>query len=1218
MRIAATGMQNLNCSTSVLPFFSPNPPMNIKAAPIILALLSSPIAAQDSPAGAVDHFKVTDEILQKSPPNFSTNLQFGGFAPWNQDVKVNVWNTPFASGPIQFQTHGQADAGGEDWLQQKAAPKISFWDSARSGFWDGADVYVYRIENGKMGLLRKTKVARSSLGKDPATLEPTEEKIWFADKGPAVRSGDFYVLRMQRDKMPPQFRPELIKPSESPILNGYCTITGKAEWSFDETNPAPEGGSRASLRLDVKEASPASPAGPWHWFVAHNEAESKVRFKPGKTYKAQVWLKQDGMSDPRVQIQFGTVMTRIVDVTPEWQKFEFDLPVEAPEKPYASSQNESTRMWIGALSPGTLWIDNFVIWQTDSEPYAIMPEEVAILKDFKPHTLRIWGGLDAPTLDYWLSKGFSQPIRGGYGKTESPVFASLGESLEVCKETGADPWLILNPWFTAEENANLMDYLGGPADKGYGKLRAEHGHPEPWTKTFNTIYLESANEAWNQIMRYALPGQPETYAAVADRQFREFKSSPYYSRDKFEMVANGWDNQMQKDGWSRRVALASKESDRVDLAYYFGGWEANATPLASEAEAEGEVYQDKLFAAATEFAPKILDAATFDPEYLQSFASALRAEPELLAAGLAAIPDGQLQLTPDQLTAQGGDISALWAKDGKFTESIKSLVASRRAVLEYPFWHAAYRAMAKDPALQPQAVQALELAEPAILGELTEGLIDFNAPSRLVPLFKAHPESVKAWAASPSMPKEARDELNEFLKTGEKLSYGITNQLNYQLRSAILESARSGNAEFLAALRREATPEIINGKMKYYLNYVVGGTLRESPQRRVDHLMRAMKADPNYAAAAMEAIASNPRVFHEEAAGIAAAMSEDIVALHGGAESYKPDEEARLLLPALPPDVRKEMWTRLGEAVENSGTDLSPESARLMSVMIAAQLGDTEPAKSLASDPAFVGILESRITESIPGPFLEAAKNDARIGDKLAAYFARNPSKTGKKIANYEGGPGYSLPGPGKQAPEEDENIGKSLALGTATLDASMEFLSAGSSPVAYYDYKTGEYWSSHNNPLDRVPYPSWLALKMRNTLCPGDLLRVDPVEIKRVDVPDKKIVKTTNDGKGHEQTVKGRKGIALVTCHAFREGNDLTLMLLNRSLTEPRTAVLDLPADFSGPTTRFALTNPDPKANNRHEEVVKIQESAGPELKSGMQVVVPPASVIVISGKKS
>ena len=139
----------------------------------------------------------------------------------------------------------------------------------------------------------------------------------------------------------------------------------------------------------------------------------------------------------------------------------------------------------------------------------------------------------------------------------------------------------------------------------------------------------------------------------------------------------------------------------------------------------------------------------------------------------------------------------------------------------------------------------------------------------------------------------------------------------------------------------------------------------------------------------------------------------------------------------------------------------------------------------------------------------------------------------------------------------------------------------------------------------------------MRNTLCPGDLLKVEPIEVKRVDVADKKVVKTTNDGKGAESTVKGRKGVPLTACYAFQDGKHLSLLLLNRSFTEPRTVALDLPPGFSGPSKQFALTNPDPKANNRKEANVKIQESAGPEMKSGMEVTVPPASVIVLTTAK-
>jgi hypothetical protein len=1185
----------------------------LKTCTILLATGTGPALAGD-PAVRTDHFRISDQVQVKDAPNFSTNITPGPFAPWNADVMLNTWAHAFTSGPIQFQHHGRADDGGEDWLQHNEAPRLSVWDQARSGFWDGADVYIYRIENGVMSLLRKTKVAKSSIGNDPATNARTEEKIWFEDKGPAVKPGDFYVLRMERDRMPMQIRKEILQGTESPLLTGYSTITGKADWSFDRAQVAPEGGSRASLKVDMKEATPENPSGPWHWFVTQGKTAHAgiVRFKEGKQYRAQVWLKQEGMSDPRVKLQFGTVKRATVDVTGEWQKFEFDLPVDNPELPYADSQNDGTRLWIAGVSPGTLWIDNFMVYQTDAPPFAVMREEVETLKKFKPHTLRLWGGLDAPTLEYWLSQGFAQPTTmSGYGKSGQPVLASLSDVLNVCQEVGADPWLIINPWFTAEENAGLMEYLAGPADQGLGQLRAKHGRAEPWTKAFKKIYIESANEAWNQIMRYAMPSQPERYAAVADRQFRELKTSPYFARDKFEFIANGWDNSMKPEGWTRRVALASKEADRVDIAYYFGGWEKNATAPEGDAAAMDEVFQDKLLGTALEFGPKVVDFSMADPQFVRHFAGVLGKNPDLLASGLASIGAPKTNFKPEQLTAT--DIDSLWALDTEFPESIRGLVASRRVALEFPLLHASFRAVANDPALQSQTVEALALAEPQILPELADGLIDLNAPSRLLPLFKAHPESVNKWVET--LDGSARKDLEAFLAKPEKLTYNITNQLRARLQARVLELAAAGDPAFLAALRKEATPELIRGHMPNHINYVMAATLRHAPERRVDHLMQAMKADPVFASAAMKKISEDPGAFQAKGTAMAGLLSKDIVGLFGQGEAFKPEDDSKLLMRALPGDVRIELWQRVRDAGLPS---ISDENAKLlMAAMLAAQLGDTQPAEALATDPVFIENLERRVGDGIPVPFLTAAGNNAEIGDRLTRQLTLDPSLSAKKLAVYEGGPGYSLPGPGKSSSEEDENVGKSLALGTATLDASMQFIASGAAPVAYYKYRTGAYWSSHNNPKDRVPYPTWLALEMRNTLCPGDLLVVDAVDVHRIDVPDKEILKTTNDGKGSRAKVKGRQQVPMTVCYAFRDGENFSVMLLNRSLTEPANVTLDLPSGVSGGTQQFALTNPDPKANNREAQNVSVQESEGPELKSGMQVVVPPASVVVLSKKK-
>ena len=72
-----------------------------------------------------------------------------------------------------------------------------------------------------------------------------------------------------------------------------------------------------------------------------------------------------------------------------------------------------------------------------------------------------------------------------------------------------------------------MEYLGGPPDTPYGRLRTELGHPQPWTKTLGAIHVEFGNEAWNNAGPYQVGGyNGEDYwkdlIAAA-------KASPYYT-----------------------------------------------------------------------------------------------------------------------------------------------------------------------------------------------------------------------------------------------------------------------------------------------------------------------------------------------------------------------------------------------------------------------------------------------------------------------------------------------------------------------------------------------------------------------------------------------------------------------------------------------------------------------------------------------------------------
>ena len=194
--------------------------------------------------------------------------------------------------------------------------------------------------------------------------------------------------------------------------------------------------------------------------------------------------------------------------------------------------------------------------------------------------------------------------------------------------------------------------------------------------------------------------------------------------------------------------------------------------------------------------------------------------------------------------------------------------------------------------------------------------------------------------------------------------------------------------------------------------------------------------------------------------------------------------------------------------------------------------------------------------------------------------------------------------------------MGKSLVMGTATLDCFLQFMSLGLDPLGYYNFKSGAHWASHNNAIDMIPYPSWLSLQMVNREARGDLLRVDWVDVVTVDVPNKELMRTTNEGKRKPVTAVGRKGVPMSACHVFRDGKRYCMVLINRDFSNPRSIQLDLPESGSKPSRVVALTHPDPRTHNRSAYNVKIQEGKGPALKSGMTVTVPRASAVVLVGE--
>ena len=1173
---------------------------------LLVGVLAVQLLACHARAMVPDVYRITDEVLVKQPPRFAVNVDFGGgYAPWNIDRMINAWNLMVSGEPLQFQHNGIADGGGEDYLEHKSMPGLSYWDCARSGFWDGADLYIYRVVEGKLALIRKAVIALSLIGNTDKG-EKTEERVYFTRKGPAIQAGDLYVLRMQRNSMPSQMRPNLM-PKGYPFFDGIVDKVGKVDWSIDTGTHAPEGGSAASLKMVCRDGTAYEPASLWHWFMVSNSHDSA--FFPDKSYRMQVWLRQEGVSNGEIRIQMGTITNMILQADSQWRKFEVDLPVHHPQQRYQTFQGGATRLMIGVVGSGTVWIDNFLIYQTDTPPFAVLPTYLKLLKEWHPQVLRLWGGFSAPTLEAWLFKGFKQPSRGGIGGTTAPSYASLDVELQLCVDTGADPWLILNPFYTDEELAHLMEYLGAPASQGYGALRAAQGRREPWTSVFKTITIECGNEGWNGIFSpRAWPGNPTLYSHIADRLFAGLKNSPYYRKDAFEFVANGWDSSLTVGGWTHRVAEESREATRIDMAMYFGGWEKGVGGDGGP----DEVYQDRLLATPIEYGPKLINTLLMDPDLISRLGKTLQERPELVKQALAAVKVQSPASGPSPLPVDQRLTAIMQLDPARRAMFIRCMKGMREAI-DKPAWDVARIVLGTSPAFKPRAGQVLGM-DPEVAGQL---VVRFNnlgsAPGEMTGVLRKHPEVVEGLVKALPFTESEIQTLRK-VSSGGQLDYFVVNKIGKHVSDAAGDYVAAGDQAFLTALREGLTPQ----NMRHALTIVgcnANGALFTACESYTGALLQGMKDDPVFARAVCAELAQHPDFFHDPARGVTAGMSEGLLEAWAHPFEVVPWGSKILMLDTLPRDLVADLRGRVLDLVRNPDMGASPEVQSLVAASYALQAGDTAPVLAISNNTAVAQLLERRMQSTIMAPFLDAAGEDARVGDALLRGLQRvPPGPRAKGLAVYEAGPGYSLPGPGKPINDEDENMGKSLASGTATLDAFMLALSRGASPIGYYNFKSGDYWASQKHPQDPIPYPTWLALEMRNLYAKGDLMLVEPEAVQVADIPDKKVIATTNDGKGSEKLVKGRKGVAMTACYAFRDGSHHAFMLINRDFKAARQIKLDLSYRPAGRAMLYTLTNPDPKAHNRVALEVKVESRQLDDFSNGYVVTVPPASVYLIT----
>ncbi|MFO1496875.1 MAG: hypothetical protein U1G07_00505 [Verrucomicrobiota bacterium] len=322
--------------------------------------------------------------------------------------------------------------------------------------------------------------------------------------------------------------------ARSEALAPFWMRLGKDVRPSADAGPA---GGRAQ-RLGIKAAGQG--IGQWTWLPLHRqrqyELELMVRSPDIKSLtvaivgqdQKEVSSKLDGIADG------WTKLTARLTIPPEWRD---DL---------------AYRFSVTADSPGQLVLRHVFLRPAD-HIHGADPDIVALLKESHLPLLR-WPGGNFVSTYHWqhavgpVEQRLTEPNLA-WGSIEPNTFGT-DEFIAFCRAVGCEPMICVNAGSgTPAEAAQWIEYCNGPSDSRMGRLRAAHGHPEP----YGVKYWEVGNELWGRWQMHWTT--PEGYV---DR-FKHFAPAMRAADPTIQLYSCGAPAMTGRD-WNRTLITGASET----------------------------------------------------------------------------------------------------------------------------------------------------------------------------------------------------------------------------------------------------------------------------------------------------------------------------------------------------------------------------------------------------------------------------------------------------------------------------------------------------------------------------------------------------------------------------------------------------------------------------------------------------------------------------------
>ena len=498
---------------------------------LIAAVAAGPQSGSQGPGGedsAVTHLRVTSQVILPGVTRLGINLGEQTYYDSGQMMKNLLYRNPGFEG-MAYRSILHCLRGGP---ANCTDTRHSFtWPA---GFWDGASFEV--LEGTAVGRKGSIKSSGPSGGGYGLTLDGT---------GAAIGAGDWLAVSREF-------------PGD-PAAGWWPKVQGGARLDAERRDLSPETAGRQTLRIEA--AGPGQSVELKSYFDTL-EGFTFVRLRGRYRFS----FRAKGLSGERtVHVHVKQIINGRADyleqdflLTPAWADYTAEFNANEGAGPAGPVEAGF------GVAGGSLLLDDVGLEQIGGDPAngtAFRDEVVQTLRELRPGVLRLMSSHAqlGSTVDNLLAPPFARQ-RPGFSTWQTAmedIPVGIPEFLELCREVGAEPWIVAPTAMSADEARKLAEYLSGSPATAGGAMRAAAGRREPWTRAFTTIHIELGNETWNGIFQGETIDDPTAYGRRADRVFRALRAAAGADAAKFDLVVGGQAANPSRSGETRQAASSA-------------------------------------------------------------------------------------------------------------------------------------------------------------------------------------------------------------------------------------------------------------------------------------------------------------------------------------------------------------------------------------------------------------------------------------------------------------------------------------------------------------------------------------------------------------------------------------------------------------------------------------------------------------------------------------